>query len=66
MYHTYTHARAYIKLTKHQVHGTDDERQIETLPEVDLVTGDNVAETYGRQRDEAEVRTVQHVPILPY
>jgi hypothetical protein len=33
---------------------------------VDLVARHDIAEAYGRQRDEAEVRTVQQIPILPF
>lgn len=54
------------KLTEHQIHGTEDERQIEAFPRVDLVARDDIAETYGRQRDEAEVGTIQHVPVFPF
>lgn len=54
------------KLTEHQVHGTEDERQFETLPGVDLVARDDIAETYSWQRDEAEVRTIQLVPVFPF
>ena len=53
-------------LTEHQVHGAEDEGQIEALGSVDFVTGHDVAETYGRQGDEAEIRAVQHVPVLPF
>lgn len=55
------------RLTEHQIHGTEDERQFEAaFLGVDLVARDEVAETYGRQRDEAEVRTIQHVPVFPF
>lgn len=58
--------RHYIcNLTEHQVYRTDDERQFEFF-RVDFVARNEVAETYGRQRDEAEVRTIQHIPLLPF
>jgi len=59
-------SRRREKLTKHQVHGTEDERHFEALPGVDLVARDDIAKTYSRQRDEAKVRTIQHVPVFPF
>lgn len=52
---------------QHEVHGAEDEAQLEPLLcRVDLVAGNEVTETDGAQRDEAEVGAVQELPILVF
>jgi hypothetical protein len=55
----------YERHAQHQIHGAEDEAQLDLLALNDALTRNDVSETNRAQADEAEIGTVQEVPAFP-
>lgn len=59
-------AHGYERHAEHQIHGAEDEAELDLLTLDNSFTRNDVSKPNRAEADEAEVRTVQEVPAFPF